>query len=315
VSGAPLRILVCGGTGVLGEYLVPLLVRRGHQVAVLARSGEKAGRIAAWGAQSVSGDILEREGLLRAAEGRAVVIHAATRMPRTFPGRPADFHENDRIRAEGTRNLVEAAARAGASRLVAQSVIWVHGDAGGRWIDEDAPLMPSPVAASAVALEAESREGASRFGFALEVLRCGAFYAAEAYHTREIISRLRRRMAPIIGRGDSYQCFVHVADAALGFALAAEASGAGGTYFVVDDEPVQLSHYLAWLARAVGAPPPLHVPPFLARLALGAEMAAAYTASLRCRNERIKRALGWKPTYRTYRDGFAEVLPKLPTVH
>ena len=118
-------------------------------------------------------------------------------------------------------------------------------------------------------------------------------------------------MAPIIGAGDNYQCFVHAGDAALAFAASVEATIPGDTYFVADDEPVQLAQYLTWLARASGAPGPLHLPLFLARLTLGPEMANAYGASLRCKNDRIKRQLGWSPRYPTFRDGFAEVLPRL----
>lgn len=295
----------------LGSHLVPLLVARGHDVRVLSRSPEKAALIEGWGARPVPGDILKKATLLEAARGSEVVVHSATRIPHTFPGRPADFAENDRIREEGTRNLVDAAGTAGVSRLVIQSIIWVHGDTGGEWIDEDAPLKPGPLAASAVAMEAEAREAAARYSFALDVLRGGGFYSAHAYHTREVVARLRRRMAPIIGAGDSYQCFVHVADAASAFALATECSDSGGTYLVVDDEPVRLGTYLTWLAKAAGAPAPLHVPEFLARMTIGAEMTSAYTASLRCRNDRIKQRLGWSPAYLGFREGYAEVLPQL----
>jgi nucleoside-diphosphate-sugar epimerase len=306
-----MRALICGGTGVIGHYLVPLLVQRGHDVAVLARTEQSAERARALGARPVSGDILAPESLAAAAAGQHVIIHAATRVPRTFPGRPADFAMNDRIRREGTANLIAAAERAAVPRFVVQSIVWVHGDQGGAWIDEDAPLHPGPLARSAVELESQARAFASRAGAAVQVLRCSALYAAEAFHTREIVDRMHRRLAPVIGHGDNFQCFVHAADVASAFALAAETDQPGATYFVTDDEPVRLGEYLRWLAAAVGAPEPRRLPHFMARLALGHDMLEAYTASLRCRNERIRRQLGWTPRYPTFRDGYAEVLPGL----
>jgi nucleoside-diphosphate-sugar epimerase len=162
-----------------------------------------------------------------------------------------------------------------------------------------------------VEAEAMARDAAAHFGFAVDILRCSGFYAAESFHTREILHRLRHRTAPIIGPGDNFQCFVHVADAAEAFALAAEAATPGDTYFVTDDEPVRLAEFQTWLARAGGAPAPLHLPQFLARFALDPEMAAAYGASLRCRNARIKRQLGWTPRYPTFRDGYAAVIARL----
>jgi nucleoside-diphosphate-sugar epimerase len=73
-----------------------------------------------------------------------------------------------------------------------------------------------------------------------------------------------------------------------------------------------MGDFLRWLAQAAGAHPPLHLPGFMARLALGAEMEAAYSSSLRCRNDRIKAALGWAPRYPSFREGYAEVLPRIP---
>lgn len=305
-----MRILVTGGTGVIGHYLVPLLVARGHQVTVLSRTSERARLAEAQGARTTPGDVFDAGSLRTAAAGQDALLHVATHMPHTFPGRPADFAINDRIRREGTANMLAAAQASGVARVVLQSMVWVHGDQDGAWITEDAPLRPGPLGRSAVELEDQARAFAQRTGAVTTVLRLGGLYAAESWHTREIIGRLKARLAPIIGHGDSYQDFIHAADAAQGFALAADAAQ-GNTYFVVDDEPVRLGEYLAWLARASGAPAPFHVPQFVARMTLGQEMAAAYTASLRCRNDRIKGALGWKPRYPDFRQGYAEVLPRL----
>lgn len=306
-----MRILILGGTGVIGHYLVPLLVQRGHQVTALARTDRSAELPRHLGASIVMGDILSAATLPAAVSGQDVVIHAATSIPRTFPGKPAEFAQNDRIRREGTANLLAAMRAAGIGRLVTQSIVWVHGDQRGAWIDEDGPLKPSRLAQSAADLESRTRAWEKETGGAAQILRCAALYAAEAFHTREILERLKKRLAPIIGNGENYQCFAHAADIASAFALAAESRHPGATYFVTDDEPVRLGDYLRWLAKASGAPEPMRVPQFMARMALGQEMFDAYSASLRCRNDRIKQALGWSPKYPTFRDGYAEVLPNL----
>jgi len=307
-----MKILVTGATGILGRRLVPALVTGGASVRALVRAPQASDALRAAGAEPVVGDMFDAGSLEAAAAGCDVVVHGATRLPRVFPGRPSDFAENDRIRRDGTRNLLAAAAGAGVRRFVLQSIVWVHGDQQGTWIDEDATLKPGVLARSAVDAEAETRESAAHHGFQADILRCGGFYDAGSWHTREIISRLKARTAPIVGEGANYQCFVHVADAAAAFARAATADREGDTYFVVDDEPVRLGEYLTWLARATGASAPLRVPEFLARLTLGSEMAAAYGASLRCRNDRLKSQLGWSPRYPSFRDGYEQdVLPAL----
>lgn len=306
-----MRILICGGTGVIGRYVVPLLVARGHEVTALARDDQAAALAESMGARIVRGDLFAPGTLVAASAGQDAIVHAATSLPRTFPGKPSEFATNDRIRREGTMNLLAAARAAGVRRIVVQSIVWVHGDTRGAWIAEDAPLKPLPLARSAVEMEHRAREFARETGAAVQILRCSALYAAEAWHTREIIERLRRRLAPIIGNGENYQCFVHGADVALAFALATETDQRGDTYFITDDEPVHLGEYLRWLARAAGTPEPLRIPVFMARLGLGQEMLEAYSASFRCRNDRIKRALGWFPRYPTFREGYAEVLPRM----
>lgn len=301
-----MRILILGGSGVIGRYLVPLLVRRGHEVTGLARTDRAADQLKTLGAKTIRGDILAPQSLPPAVAGQDVVIHAATSIPRVFPGKPGDFAPNDRIRVGGTTHLLGAMTAAGVRHFVGQSIVWVHGDQHGRWVDEEGPLNPPRLAKSAVEMEGIIRDWEDATGDRAHILRCSALYAAEAYHTREILDRLKKRMAPIIGAGDNYQGFVHAADVASAFALAAEGTGRG-TYLVTDDEPVTLGEYLRWLAKASGAPEPVRVPPFVARLALGEEMMSAYTASLRCRNDRIKAELGWKPRYPTFRDGYAAI--------
>lgn len=98
-------IMVTGGTGLLGSHVVPLLVRAGHRVRVLSRHGREAGD----GVEHVAVDLLTGDGLDEALNGVQTVLHLA--------GGP----KGDDI---GTRNLVEAAQRAGTVRhLVYISVI------------------------------------------------------------------------------------------------------------------------------------------------------------------------------------------------
>jgi nucleoside-diphosphate-sugar epimerase len=280
-------------------------------VIATARSDASARAAAGLGARVMRADIFARDTLTPAMAGAEVVMHLATSIPRTFPGKPQEFALNDRIRREGTRNLLDAAREAGVARVIGQSIVWVHGDQRGAWIDESAPVKPARLTQSAVEMEDQFRRYADAVQGQVHVLRCGSLYAAESWHTRELIDRLKKRLAPIIGRGENYQCFLHAADAAAAFAAALDPSVPGGTWLVTDDEPVMLGEYLRWVARSTGAPEPMQIPPFMARVALGSDMLEAFTSSMRCRNDRFKAAFGWKPRYPGYRDGYAEILPRL----
>ncbi len=118
----------------IGNSLVPRLIERGHSVTAMTRSQERADRLAVLGARPVVCDVYEAarvEDSIRHAQPD-VVVHQLTALPPAIhPRRIADqLAENDRIRIEGTRNLVGVALNAGIKRIVAQSIAFCICSAG-----------------------------------------------------------------------------------------------------------------------------------------------------------------------------------------
>jgi nucleoside-diphosphate-sugar epimerase len=120
------RIFIAGASGVIGTRLVPLLIADGHAVAGMARSPGKAGLLAGLGAQPVVCDVFDADALTQAvaAFGPKVVFHQLTDLPDNAGEVAASGDRNDRIRSEGTGNLLAAAAAAAAERVIAQSISW-----------------------------------------------------------------------------------------------------------------------------------------------------------------------------------------------
>jgi uncharacterized protein YbjT (DUF2867 family) len=127
------RIFVAGGTGVIGAALVPLLVADGHAVAGMTRSADKAGGLVDVGAQPVVCDVFNSPALTAAVTefGPDIVFHQLTDLPDDAADIARFAERNSRIRDEGTRNLLAAAAAA-ASRVIAQSISWELPDSRGR---------------------------------------------------------------------------------------------------------------------------------------------------------------------------------------
>jgi len=98
-------VLVTGATGVLGSYLVPRLVARGHDVCRLSRHASGAG--------AVRGDVRTGEGIEAAVAGCDTVIHAATNLRRARS-----------TEVDGTRHVAVAAQKAGA-HLIYVSIVGV----------------------------------------------------------------------------------------------------------------------------------------------------------------------------------------------
>ena len=125
-----MRVLVAGASGVIGQRLVRILAASGHMVTGTTRSPARAAAIHAAGARPLVVDVFDgqRLGESLSAARPEVVVHQLTDLPdRLEPAGLAEMAvRNARIRTEGTRHLVAAALRAGARRLIAQSIAWAY---------------------------------------------------------------------------------------------------------------------------------------------------------------------------------------------
>jgi nucleoside-diphosphate-sugar epimerase len=120
-----MRIFVAGASGVIGVRLIPLLAAA-HTVAGMTRSPDKASLLRGLGAEPVVCDVFDASALTRALAGFSpdIVFHQLTDLPDAASDIAGHAERNNRIRTEGTRNLLAAAAGAGAERVIAQSISW-----------------------------------------------------------------------------------------------------------------------------------------------------------------------------------------------
>lgn len=119
-----MRVFLAGATGVIGVRLVPLLLAAGHEVAGMTRSQPEL--VERLGAQPVVCDVYDAE-RLRAVVGDFapdLVLHELTDLPDDYSQLEDWLPRNARIRSEGTRNLLAAAAGA---KTVAQSIAFPPG--------------------------------------------------------------------------------------------------------------------------------------------------------------------------------------------
>ena len=135
------KIFVAGATGVLGRRAVKQLVEAGHDVTGVARTPEKAELVRSLGATPVTVDLFDAGAVKEAVAGHDVVMNLATHIPPLSKAPlPGAWNENNRIRSEASRNLVDAALAAGAARYIQEAIAFMYPDSGDAWIDEDKPL-------------------------------------------------------------------------------------------------------------------------------------------------------------------------------
>jgi nucleoside-diphosphate-sugar epimerase len=307
-----MKVFVAGATGAIGRPLVRQLVAAGHEVTGMTRREERAAEIREAGAEAVVCDVFDAERLREAVVAAApeAVVHMLTALPPRFTAR-TDLRPTDRVRTEGTRNLIAAARAAGARRIVAESVGFFYAPEGGWVKDEEAPLdmgAPGKFGPAVAALADLEQQVLGTEGLEGVVLRFGWFYGPGTYigPGGSQAEEVRKRRYPIVGEGSATFSFIHVEDAAAAVVAALD-RGAPGAYNVADDEPAPMREWLPAFAETLGAKPPRRVPPWLVRWAVGKAMARSATGTRGASNAKAKRELGWRPAHPSWRQGFPEL--------
>lgn len=284
-----MKVAVTGATGVLGGAAVRALVDDGHDVVGFARSPEKAHLLLAWGATAAGVSLFDHDGLVAAFEGCDAVCNLATHIPvGVRAARAAAWHENDRLRTEGVRRVVEAAREARVRRVVQESVSLVYADHGDEWIDEQSSLginsATEPVAVGESLVQeyqSDLRQGV--------VLRLGTIIGDDA--TTRWLLRAALRGRPVgIGSPDGWVHPLHTDD--VGPAVVAALTAPSGVYNV-GAEPVRRRDLVQGYAEAVGRDSVAFMGPLLRRLS--GRRAEPLTRSLRVSSEHFRSQTGWAP--------------------
>jgi nucleoside-diphosphate-sugar epimerase len=298
-----MKVFLAGASGAIGRPLVRQLRERGHEVVGMTRSN--ADVIESLGAQPAIADALDADAVRAAvaSAGPDVVVNELTDLGR--PLNPRKYEEwlegTNRLRREGTRNLVDAAVAAGVPKFISQSVAFAYTFEPGVKTEESSIHGPAAGEMGAAMESLERQTLAAPGGI---VLRYGFFYGPGTGYAREgqQIELIRKRRMPIVGGGKGRFPFIHIEDAASATVAAIE-HGAPGIYNVADDEPAAAGDWIPYVAGLVGAKKPFRIPAFLARLAAG-RMAGFATSLQPVSSAKAKRELGWEPRYPSWREGF-----------
>lgn len=253
-----MTVLVTGATGFTGGHLAGALARDGHRVRALVRPTRLArfaqSPLAAQGVEAVTGDLLDAASVARAADGVAVIYHIAATYREA--GQPASAYR--RINVDGTRHVLEAAALAGASRVVHCSTGGVHGHIAAPPANEDAPFNPGDVYQH-TKLEAEQL--ARSFGEAQRVevviARPIGIYGPGDTRFLKMFRGIARGRFPMLGSGEIFYHLTYIDDLVEGFRLCGRVPAAAGrTYILAGARYTTLNELVALVADELGVRPP-----------------------------------------------------------
>jgi nucleoside-diphosphate-sugar epimerase len=287
-----MRVLVAGATGVLGRAVLPALEAAGHEVVGFSRRGD--------GDRLRAVDALDGEAVAGVADEvrPEAVVNLLTAIPaRINPRKIGEVFElTNRLRTEGSRNLLSAAPDA---HHVAESIAFIYDPAPGL-ASEDDPIWREPPRAFAPILAAVRQLERQTLDAGGAVLRLGYLYGpGSAFDEPDgaFARDTRARRMPIAGSGAGVLSFVHADDAASAFVAAVDRR-ARGVFNIGEDDPESVRDWLPRYAAHLGAQPPRHVPGFLVRLIAGGYGVAFYESLRGASNTKAKAGLGWAPDHR-----------------
>jgi nucleoside-diphosphate-sugar epimerase len=306
------RVFVAGGSGVIGRALVPQLIAAGHFVAATTRAKDKIEMVRSLGATPVLLDALDADAVMAAVvEYRPdVVMNQLTALPKHYNPRRLrpSYEATSRLRVDATRILLRAAANVGARRFIYQSIAFMYENAGPLVLEEGAPLAlnaTEPFGALVRTTAEGERLATSAIDVTGVVLRYGQIYGSGTYFGPggDFQRQARARMLPLVGSGAGLFSFLHVTDAAA--AAVAALDRGSGVYNIVDDDPAAARDWIPEYCRELGAPPPLHVPAWIAKIVAGSFAVAALTDARGASNRKAKSELGWSPSLPSWRGRLA----------
>jgi nucleoside-diphosphate-sugar epimerase len=302
-----MRVFVAGGSGTIGVPLVRSLVVAGHQVTATTRSPDKQNMLRALGATPVVVDALDAGALIEAVRSASPthVIHQLTALPKVGPRSAAELEPTNRLRDDGTRNLLRAALDGGATRVVGGSFALIG--AAPSQVAADSRIARGGAAVRSMESQITNAAGAGSIEGI--VLRYGMFYGAGTPSTEELVRLVRRRRLPTIRHDRGQLPYIHLDDAVGATIAALDHGRSGETYDIVDDRAVSYSDMVRTLATAAGAPTPFTIPAWLLRL-LMPYVARLLEVRLRLSNAKATAELGWRPQYPTIHEGLAQMFAR-----
>ena len=289
-----MKALVTGATGFVGAAVVRALLAAHWQVRALARRGSDRSNLGQLDVEVAEGDLTDFDSLARAAQGCAGLFHVAADY-RLGAKDPSQLYRNN---VEGTRNMLNAARRAGVQRIVYTSSVATIGiPADGAPGDERTPVtlddMIGHYKRSKYLAEEVVRETAREAAAAGEATSVVIVCPSTPVGPGDVKPTPTGQLVLDAGAGrmpayvDTGLNIVHVDDVAAGHLLAYE-RGAAGERYILGGQDMTLREILEAIANLVGRDPPR------VRLPYGMVLPIAYLAEAYARLSGSSGRITWE---------------------
>ncbi|MFW6071136.1 MAG: TIGR01777 family oxidoreductase [Candidatus Bipolaricaulota bacterium] len=269
-----MRVLVTGGTGLIGRELTGELIDNGHEVVILSRSPEGKGNVSP-GVEVEGWDARTPDGWLGELEKADAVVNLAGEslagsglVPDRWTKGKRERILKSRLDAGGAVRKAVEAVEDRPEVLVQASAIGYYGSPGDRVVKEDSEPGEGFLPDTAVRWEAVT-EPVEEMGVRRVLIRTGLVLSTEGGALPRIVLPFRFFLGGPLGSGKQYYSWIHIRDEARAIRFLIEDDGATGPFNLVSPEPVTNENFAEELGRIAGRPSFSRVPGFVLRGLLG----------------------------------------------
>jgi len=299
-----MRILQIGGTGFLGSHIVKKLIERNHDLTIITRNPDNEMPFDKTKVKFIKGDILQLDRLEISYKFDVLVY---TAMVPFKPGRISNkkFKELEIITKQYFQNTIELARKLSCPLILTSGASFET--KGNEVADENWPIARKGMAALGNCYDELISEIKTKNSIPLIEMLPAQIYGNGGMFDK-MISMAKNGRIILLGGGKNYLPRIHVNDCAEAYVLAIEKLPFGKRYIICDDENVSVKDFMLYLAKIFNAKKVITIPKFVLRLVIGKHIFHTLTMNTKVSNELIKKELGWKPKYPTYREGLKTLI-------
>ena len=299
------RVLVTGGSGLIGREVTRELAGAGWEVVVLSRRPEEVRGLPP-GTRAAGWDGETAEGWWELADGAAGIVHLAGEGIADAPWTAAKKRRIRDSRVRSSAAVLEAVRRTERKPgfLLQGSAVGYYGDTGSTPVTEEDP--PGEGFLPDVCVEWESvTRPVEDLGVRRAILRTGIVLSRQGGALPMMALPFKLFVGGPLGSGEQYVSWIHRADEAGAIRFLAESGEARGPFDLTAPHPVTNRELSRELARALGRPSFFRVPPIALHAALG-ELAESVLEGQRALPAALER-LGYRFRFPTLREALADL--------
>ena len=305
-----MKILVIGGTGLVGSYLLPRLVERHDEVFALTRSENKIIRIEKLGACGILGDIRNVQAFKNDLPDNLDLI-VLLAMPGVKPGHRMTRKRKAELREETNdffRNSMDLAIQYNIPIILPGGTSYRTDQA--EIADETWPILRTGLTEIGIDTDEIVNQAIKTNHPKVVQLIYGKIYGNGGLF-RFIYNMMEKGRSKIIGNGDNYIPNIHAADAASAILKTIEKMPIGEKFIIADDTAVTKKDFTLHMAELMGKKRPGHIPAFIIRLVLGKDFYEIIRMNCKVSNTKAKKILDWIPQYPSYKEGLPDVIEEI----